>query len=226
MNIEGWHAGRDIAVCLNELKLGLLAQSCPCPGFSTLVANLFYTSDFPTLSSPARGRGNKWKDYFKGASNEVYSTTFSEAFEGMTFHEAASVCYNKLNLVLFAVEHIGPTFHYYYVNPSIRLQPNLRIKHNAMLGYFIAQDRAQAFNVSIYFECCVRHKHISSKLRNLSLRRKLSSRRRRLTVIQKGSVRPQQSVNHKRLVHKNRYFVDREHTVFPRLDLACTNFFN
>ena len=160
-NIEGWHAGRDIAVCLNELKLGLLAQSCLCPGFSTLIANLFYTSDFPMPSSFSGV--DEWKEYYyKGASNEVYSATFSDAFEGMTFHEAAGVCYNELNLVLLALEHVEPNHHFYYVNPTKRLHPELTVKTEAMLGYFIAQDKEHVSAVSVYCECCIGHKHISS----------------------------------------------------------------
>ena len=191
-NIEGWHAGRDIAVCLNELKLGLLAQSCLCPGFSTLVANLFYTSDFPLFSN-FTGE-DEWKEhYFKGASNEVYSTTFSEAFENMTFHEAAGVCYNKLNLVLLALEHIEPYCHYYYVNPSQKLHPNVRIKTDAMMGYFIAQDKEHVTDVSVYCECCNGHQHLTS---NTLLRRKLSSRRRQSrSVVMMRSKKPLQSSN-------------------------------
>ena len=66
-NIPGWVDYRDIAVCLNELKLGLLAQSCMCPGLSTLIANLFYTSGDSKVSQD-------WQNlYLHGASNELYS---------------------------------------------------------------------------------------------------------------------------------------------------------
>ena len=42
---EGWDWRRDDqAVCLNELKLGFIAQSCLAPGFSTLVSNLVIIS--------------------------------------------------------------------------------------------------------------------------------------------------------------------------------------
>ena len=45
LNIPGWDWRRDDqAVCLNELKLGFIAQSCLAPGFSTLVSNLVIIS--------------------------------------------------------------------------------------------------------------------------------------------------------------------------------------
>ena len=185
-NIEGWHAGRDIAVCLNELKLGLLAQSCLCPGFSTLVANLFYTSDFPMISSYTTTE--EWKrHYFNGAANEVYSTTFSDVFNGMTFHDAAGMCFNKLNLVLFAIENIGSNGHIYYANPSLQQNPDLRIATSSMLGYFIAQDKDHVTKVSTFCDCCDGNKHVAFESKNLNLRRMLSERRRLTSVKRKGS---------------------------------------
>ena len=44
--MTGWDWKRDDqAVCLNELKLGFIAQSCLAPGFSTLVSNLVIISN-------------------------------------------------------------------------------------------------------------------------------------------------------------------------------------
>ena len=158
-NIEGWSETRDIAVCLNELKLGLLAQSCLCPGFSTLIANLFFTSDFPMSTS--FNEEEAWKEhYYKGASNEVYSSSFSENFNGMTFHQAASICYKKLNLVLLVLEYVDEHNHLYYVNPSPKHHPDLRIQSHAMLGYFIAQDQCHVADVATYCECCMGNRHI------------------------------------------------------------------
>jgi potassium large conductance calcium-activated channel subfamily M alpha protein 1 len=176
-NIEGWTLGRDIAVCLNELKLGLLAQSCLCPGFSTLIANLFYTSDFPIFNSYTRE--NAWKEhYIKGASNEVYSCTFSDHFSGMTFHKAAGVCFNKLDLVLLAIEHIEPNRHHYHVNPSLKYHPKLRIDPGSMIGYFIAQDQSHVSDVNLYCECCPGNRHVRLPTDEEHLKRELSSRRK------------------------------------------------
>ena len=180
-SIEGWSYGRDIAVCLNELKLGLLAQSCLCPGFSTLIANLFYTSDFPHYTSLMLA--DKWKEhYIKGASNEVYYSTFSEFFDGMTFHEAAAVCFNKLNLVMLALEKIEHNFHRYYVNPSPERHSHLRINTNTMLGYFIAQDQDHVSVVGNYCECCLGSRHRTASMEQAELKQKLSILRRNIMV--------------------------------------------
>lgn len=150
-NIEGWHEDRDIALCLNELKLGLLAQSCMSPGFSTLIANLFYTSDFPLLKS--FDTSNAWKEhYIKGASNEIYSCKLSHSFEGQTFHTVARRCYNKLGLVLLALESQTGS-RKLYVNPSPNDYPHLKVKPG-MYGYFIGQDQAHVEIASVFCEQC------------------------------------------------------------------------
>ena len=151
-NIEGWNPGSDIAVCLNELKLGLLAQSCLCPGFSTLIANLFYTSDFPALTS-FEGL-NAWKeDYIEGASNEIYTTHFSPSFEGKNFQETAHICYNKLKLILLAFESPNGKLRKFHVNPS---DVSIVVKSglHGTRGYFIGQDIRQVAVVNSYCEVC------------------------------------------------------------------------
>ena len=52
LNIPSWDWKRgDDAVCLAELKLGFIAQSCLAPGFSTLMANLFTMRSYKTVST-------------------------------------------------------------------------------------------------------------------------------------------------------------------------------
>lgn len=46
-----WKQGDDV-ICLAELKLGFIAQSCLAPGFSTMMANLFAMRSFKTVSLP------------------------------------------------------------------------------------------------------------------------------------------------------------------------------
>ncbi|CAF5132385.1 unnamed protein product, partial [Rotaria magnacalcarata] len=77
MNIPAWNNNTDEAVCIAELKLGLIAESCLNPGFSTMIANIFaMRSD--TEDSPDR---SMWlKEYLRGASLEMYTETLSNYF--------------------------------------------------------------------------------------------------------------------------------------------------
>ena len=147
-NIDGWKEGRDIAISLNELKLGLLGQSCVSPGFSTLIANLFYTSDFPKLKF--LGQDNWQTLYIKGASNEIYSTTFSHTFHLMSYHDAAQVCYRNFGLILLALEDTSKP--HIYINPSSTL--HIKAGKRGMVGYFIGQDMKHVQIVSTYCEQC------------------------------------------------------------------------
>ena len=168
--LEGWSLSRDIAISINELKMVLLAQTCLCPGLSTLIGDLFYTVNVDKFNF---SEDEAWrKNYSDGLANELYSGDFSEDFDGMSFHEAAQVCYNKLHLVLLALEHTNSGQHHFYVNPSPKLHPGLVIEHTTMTGYFIAHDQKQLHNVSIYCECCEDNLHTSMK-RRPSLKGKL-----------------------------------------------------
>ncbi|RCN26899.1 Calcium-activated BK potassium channel alpha subunit, partial [Ancylostoma caninum] len=86
LNIPSWDWRRgDDVICLAELKLGFIAQSCLAPGFSTMMANLFAMRSFKT--SP---HTPSWlNDYLRGAGMEMYTEKLSQAFVGMSFPEAA-----------------------------------------------------------------------------------------------------------------------------------------
>ncbi|ETN82219.1 Calcium-activated BK potassium channel alpha subunit [Necator americanus] len=88
LNIPSWDWRRgDDVICLAELKLGFIAQSCLAPGFSTMMANLFAMRSFKT--SP---HTPSWlNDYLRGAGMEMYTEKLSNAFNGMSFPEAAEI---------------------------------------------------------------------------------------------------------------------------------------
>lgn len=61
-----WKQGDDV-ICLAELKLGFIAQSCLAPGFSTMMANLFAMRSFKTVSCTGGGVSKSQKDNEKKA---------------------------------------------------------------------------------------------------------------------------------------------------------------
>jgi potassium large conductance calcium-activated channel subfamily M alpha protein 1 len=58
-----WKQGDDV-ICLAELKLGFIAQSCLAPGFSTMMANLFAMRSFKTVSLLSQRQRNKIYRFF------------------------------------------------------------------------------------------------------------------------------------------------------------------
>nr|CAD7194441.1 unnamed protein product [Timema douglasi] len=85
-----WKQGDDV-ICLAELKLGFIAQSCLAPGFSTMMANLFAMRSFKT--SPDM---QSWQnDYLRGTGMEMYTETLSPTFIGMPFAQATETFFQS-----------------------------------------------------------------------------------------------------------------------------------
>ena len=138
--IPGWNPEKDVVLCLNELRLGVLALSASCPGASTLIANLFYACG--NLKST-----NDWKSlYLEGAGNELYEVPFSHSFEGMMFMEAVTVCYDKLSLMLIGLKKDGA----FHMNPS---RSDVIICEGT-LGYFIGKSFESVQIVNTYCINC------------------------------------------------------------------------
>ncbi|XP_035641935.1 calcium-activated potassium channel subunit alpha-1-like isoform X3 [Oncorhynchus keta] len=88
-NVPNWDWSRgDAVICLAELKLGFMSQSCLVPGLSTLLTNLF------TMQSEIEQDGDTWQNlYREGLYNEIYTEHLSPSFIGMSFAQASkSVC--------------------------------------------------------------------------------------------------------------------------------------
>ncbi|GMF17186.1 unnamed protein product [Phytophthora lilii] len=80
----------DQLLCLDQIKISLLAKSCLCPGLVTLISNLFRSS---TLVN--RETLTNWEqEYAEGMALEVYATTLPSVFYGLTFSQACELLYN------------------------------------------------------------------------------------------------------------------------------------
>uniref|UniRef100_A0A665X9N0 Calcium-activated potassium channel subunit alpha-1 n=1 Tax=Echeneis naucrates TaxID=173247 RepID=A0A665X9N0_ECHNA len=101
LNIPSWNWKEgDDAICLAELKLGFIAQSCLAQGLSTMLANLFSMRSFIKIEE------DTWQKYYlEGVANEMYTEYLSSAFVGLSFPVICELCYVKLKLLLIAIEH-------------------------------------------------------------------------------------------------------------------------
>ncbi|XP_033244710.1 calcium-activated potassium channel slowpoke isoform X9 [Drosophila miranda] len=141
-----WKQGDDV-ICLAELKLGFIAQSCLAPGFSTMMANLFAMRSFKT--SPDT---QAWQnDYLQGTGCEMYTETLSPSFTGMTFPQASELCFSKLKLLLLAIEIKGAEEG---VDSKISINPRgAKIQANTQ-GFFIAQSADEVKRAWFYCKAC------------------------------------------------------------------------
>uniref|UniRef100_A0AAR5P3J1 RCK N-terminal domain-containing protein n=2 Tax=Dendroctonus ponderosae TaxID=77166 RepID=A0AAR5P3J1_DENPD len=162
-----WKQGDDV-ICLAELKLGFIAQSCLAPGFSTMMANLFAMRSFKTttviLMLTINSRANEspgmqiWtNDYLRGTGMEMYTETLSPSFIGIPFAHAAELCFTKLKLLLLAIEVKGVEG----ADTKISINPKgAKIVANTQ-GFFIAQSADEVKRAWFYCKAC--HDHIKDE---------------------------------------------------------------
>nr|ABS45069.1 slowpoke potassium channel family member SLO-1 [Cooperia oncophora] len=171
LNIPSWDWRRgDDVICLAELKLGFIAQSCLAPGFSTMMANLFAMRSFKT--SP---HTPSWlNDYLRGAGMEMYTEKLSQAFVGMSFPEAADLLFTRLGLLLLAIELKDEENR--ECNIAINPGPSCVIQSQTQ-GFFIAQSADEVKRA--FFWCKQCHEDIRDvtlikkcKCKNLALFRR------------------------------------------------------
>ncbi|XP_066946446.1 calcium-activated potassium channel slowpoke isoform X31 [Macrobrachium rosenbergii] len=147
LNIPSWDWKRgDDVICLAELKLGFIAQSCLAPGFSTMMANLFAMRSYKT--SPDM---SPWQDHYQqGSGMEMYKETLSPAFVDLEFNETSALCFSKLKLLLLAIEvkNEDGTDSKIAINPkATKIQPNTQ-------GFFIAQSADEVKRAWYYCKAC------------------------------------------------------------------------
>nr|XP_053652337.1 calcium-activated potassium channel slowpoke-like isoform X18 [Cherax quadricarinatus] len=147
LNIPSWDWKRgDDVICLAELKLGFIAQSCLAPGFSTMMANLFAMRSYKT--SPDM---SPWQDHYQqGSGMEMYTEALSPAFVDLEFSETSALCFSKLKLLLLAIEvkNEEGTDSKIAINPkATKIQPNTQ-------GFFIAQSADEVKRAWYYCKAC------------------------------------------------------------------------
>ncbi|CCI43985.1 unnamed protein product [Albugo candida] len=97
-------------VCADEIRLGLMALSCRCPGLSTVLSNLIIGQIhlvpvlLPSLQQDSLPH---WEnEYIEGTRKKIHSCAISPRFAGLTFTQAAQLIYHESNggVVLLAVQ--------------------------------------------------------------------------------------------------------------------------
>ncbi|XP_051272884.1 calcium-activated potassium channel subunit alpha-1 isoform X9 [Dicentrarchus labrax] len=139
-----WKEGDD-AICLAELKLGFIAQSCLAQGLSTMLANLFSMRSFIKIEE------DTWQKYYlEGVANEMYTEYLSSAFVGLSFPVICELCYVKLKLLLIAIEYKSDQR-----ESSTLINPGNHVKmQEGTLGFFIASDAKEVKRALFYCKAC------------------------------------------------------------------------
>ncbi|KAH0520011.1 Calcium-activated potassium channel subunit alpha-1 [Microtus ochrogaster] len=147
LNIPSWNWKEgDDAICLAELKLGFIAQSCLAQGLSTMLANLFSMRSFIKIEE------DTWQKYYlEGVSNEMYTEYLSSAFVGLSFPTVCELCFVKLKLLMIAIEYKSANRE----SRRILINPGNHLKiQEGTLGFFIASDAKEVKRAFFYCKAC------------------------------------------------------------------------
>ncbi|XP_036382582.1 calcium-activated potassium channel subunit alpha-1 isoform X3 [Megalops cyprinoides] len=150
LNIPSWNWKEgDDAICLAELKLGFIAQSCLAQGLSTMLANLFSMRSFIKIEE------DTWQKYYlEGVANEMYTEYLSSAFVGLSFPVVCELCYVKLKLLLIAIEYKSDQRESRSRKRTL-INPGNHVKmQEGTLGFFIASDAKEVKRAFFYCKAC------------------------------------------------------------------------
>ena len=137
---------RDPVICVNEIKLNMLAKSCQCPGFMTMISNLIMSAN-EAEETPGREDPPWLKEYKAGIGLEVYRIKLANSFGGLPFLKASTMIYKTHGTLMIALEIRSPT-NQEKVESLILMSPGkFRIpstEHFQVYAYVIASDSSEA----------------------------------------------------------------------------------
>ncbi|KAJ2743212.1 hypothetical protein GGI20_003919 [Coemansia sp. BCRC 34301] len=97
----------DHVICVEELRLGLLAKSVMVPGFASLLqlltASIPDNTTEPLIRVAGRYKQEWLAEYAQSMSHEIYATRVSAMFNGVKFQKAAQVIFQRTGATLFAI---------------------------------------------------------------------------------------------------------------------------
>jgi potassium large conductance calcium-activated channel subfamily M alpha protein 1 len=105
----------DLVVCMNEIKMGVIAKASMYPGANTFIMNLLssFAEDEEDELEIENNQiqevddedGGSWiSEYQRGCSWEIYTTSLSKTFIGKTFAEVSNTLYLAHGIILFGLQ--------------------------------------------------------------------------------------------------------------------------
>ena len=116
-SVEDSNFEEDIIVCLNEIKMGIIAKAVMFPGANTLLMNLLtsfadddddenddtHDENAQTENLDGDARDYWVEEYQRGCGWEIYRTELSPMFSGTQFSTLVNILYQRLGIVLFGL---------------------------------------------------------------------------------------------------------------------------
>ena len=160
------NSSKDQILCIDQLKLSLLAKSCLCQGIISLLSNLITTNNMVGENKTVNQimKQNPWMDdYTKGKDYEIYKISL-DFLRGINFTEIVHRIYKKSQTVLFALNIESKKTK----NSIVLLSPTgfiLPVNDNtiSIYGYILSTDQNQANKVLYTLQ---NDKHLMKQVNN------------------------------------------------------------
>lgn len=144
-------------MCIQRLKLSLLAKSCLCPGLVALISNLVISMKDVALEFRQQGQvPPRWiNEYSKGNQHEIYHVLVHLPDKPITFTELANAVFQRYGVIMFALEikdELRKSFStMIYLNPgnsfTLPLYDSSEAQYLTLHCYAIASDQKAALNI-------------------------------------------------------------------------------
>lgn len=99
----------NVIVCVNEVKMGVIAKSATFPGSNTLIMNLLASfadddeNEGGDNDDEDEDVGNWVDEYHRGCDWEIYTSELSETFSGQLFCDLSAKLYSLYGVLLFGL---------------------------------------------------------------------------------------------------------------------------
>ncbi|GAV06593.1 hypothetical protein RvY_16557 [Ramazzottius varieornatus] len=139
----------DLVLCQKDLEYAFLGINCVVPAFSTLLSNLLVPPPRQLIPQP------HVPDLYRiGSQMRLCSMRFSSSFHGLTFSQAARLCYEKLNLLLIAVYTKEKGEEYVEFQNVMPNPGDHEMISEGMMAHVVAPSIDRAHAVRVYCRQC------------------------------------------------------------------------
>jgi len=103
VNLASWKKS-DVVICLQVLKLSLMALNCICPGSITLLSSMYSSPLKLKMTAKEEAELPQWKkDYFTSRINSLYQLLLPGSMIGLPFRLACSYMYEAHDIILIGI---------------------------------------------------------------------------------------------------------------------------
>ena len=192
-------------VCIDQLKISLLAKGCLCKGIISLISNLIITNNFDESVEEQLGKLTWIEEYKNGKDYEIYKIPL-DYLRGYKFDIVVDKIYNEKKTIIFGlnIEDKESKKNIVLLSPMDFILPVSKSVN--IYGYLLAKDQGEADDVENW-EKTVKRSNIIHFDKNDLLTRKFSKEtelgeimkgeeKRKSKIIKRGSIIENFGLNH------------------------------